>query len=428
MTRTIVTVLTGTLLLILSQFAWASGEPNDANNLNTLGDYLHYAELNNAELKAKFQEYKAAAEQIPQAKSLPDPELSYGYATEPTAQRYSIDVMQQFPWFGTLKARASAAEAEMKAAYQKYQAKRLELFNNVKNAFYEYSYLARATEITRENLELVKHFEEVARVRYATSAASHPDIIRAQIETAKLDDTLKSFEKLRPPLTAKLNSILNRPISKDLPWPKPSQPGQIIVDSNTLLALITEHNPELRASGFKINAASDNVKLAVKKSFPNVGIGVGVDAGMGENGSDRTMLKAAITLPIWLDNYSAAQRQAKAQLSQTIEEKIQMENTLAAHGQQILYEYEDSGRKIRLYKDRIIPKAREMLKACETAYQAGSLDFLSLIDSYRILLEYQLSYELAITENAQKLAELEMLAGTQLPTIDPASVKNIQDK
>ena len=428
MKLTVTMLLAVAILVSLSQFTEASVEPNDANNLNTLGDYLRYAELNNAELKASFQGWKIAAEQIPQAKSLPDPELTYGYATEPTAQRYSLDVMQKFPWFGTLEAQAGSAEAEMKAAYQKYQAKKLELFNNVKNAFYEYSYLARATEITRENLELVKHFEEVARVRYATSATSHPDVIRAQIEAAKLEDTLKSFEKLRYPLATKLNSILNRPISKDLPWPKPARPGQIIVDSNTLLALMTEYNPELCALGFKINAASDNVKLAVKKSFPNVGIGVGVDAGMGENGSDRTMLKAAITLPIWLDNYTAAQRQAKAQLSQAVEEKNQMENTLAARGQQILYEYEDSGRKIHLYKDSIIPKAREMLKACETAYQAGSLDFLSLIDSYRILLEYQLSYELAITENAQKLAELEMLAGTQLPTIDPASVKNIQDK
>ena len=42
----------------------------------------------------------------------------------------------------------------------------LQLFFDVKNAFYEYVYLAGATRIARENLELMRHFEEVARAKY----------------------------------------------------------------------------------------------------------------------------------------------------------------------------------------------------------------------------------------------------------------------
>lgn len=44
-----------------------------------LSDYLAYAALNNAGLKAAFERWKAAVEQVPQAESLPDPRFNYGY-------------------------------------------------------------------------------------------------------------------------------------------------------------------------------------------------------------------------------------------------------------------------------------------------------------------------------------------------------------
>lgn len=41
---------------------------------------------------------------------------------------------------------------------------------------------------------------------------------------------------------------------------------------------------------------------------------------------------------------------------------------------------------------------------------------LSLIDAQDKLLKYELLYERALAENAQKLAKLERIAGTSLPT------------
>ena len=109
-----------------------------------------------------------------------------------------------------------------KSAGKQYEAKKLAVYYDVKTAFYEYSYLGKAVEITKENLELVKHFEQVARTKYAASTATHPDVIRAQIELAELENELVSLEKQRPAAAAKLNSVLNRPAGSDLPWPKES--------------------------------------------------------------------------------------------------------------------------------------------------------------------------------------------------------------
>ena len=77
--------------------------------------------------------------------------------------------MQMFPWFGTIEDRTDIATAMAKSGGRQYEAKKLALFYEVKQAFYEYSFLAKAIEITNENLQLMRHFEEVARTKYAIS-------------------------------------------------------------------------------------------------------------------------------------------------------------------------------------------------------------------------------------------------------------------
>ncbi len=59
----------GVVMLVSISPVMASQQPNDTNDLRILPDYLRYASLNNAELKAKFKEWKAALEQVPQAKA-----------------------------------------------------------------------------------------------------------------------------------------------------------------------------------------------------------------------------------------------------------------------------------------------------------------------------------------------------------------------
>jgi cobalt-zinc-cadmium efflux system outer membrane protein len=420
-------------LIACNCFAAVSNSSLDANDANTprrLDDYLRYAASNNAGLKAAYEEWRAAVEQVPQAKSLPDPQLTYGYATEPTPQRKMFDAMQMFPWFGTIEARADVASAAAKAAFKQFEAKKLELFYEVKQAFYQYCYLAKAINITNESLQLISRFEQVARARYATGTATHPDIIRAQIELAMMENQVKTLEELRPAIVARLNSVLNRPTTNDLPWPQAPDYEQIFIDSGQwfdfahhpelvegLQTIVAENNPQLQALGYDIEAARGNENLAKKKFYPDIGVGLGVDSGMGEDGEDRVMARVSLTLPIWTDNYKAAQRQTRAQLNKAAQEKIQLKNTLAARVRQVLYECQNSDREIRLYRDIVIPKASEVVAASLTAYQAGTIDFLSLIDAQRSLLQYRLDYEKAVAENAQRLAELEMLAGMQLPMI-----------
>ena len=419
-------LIIGALVVIFPSCLIASDRENIPESLVTLQDYLRFASLHNAGLKAAFEQWKAAVEQVPQAEALPDPKFTYGYfinevETRVGPQRQKFGIMQVFPWFGKIEARTDAAAAAAKAARKQYEAVKLKLFFEVKDAFYEYTYLARAVEIARENLELIKHFEEVARTKYMAAVAGHPDVIRAQVELAKLEDVLKSLEELREPIVARLNAVLNRPSFEMLPWPQRENFRKVKVGRQQIIVILRQMNPELAALDFDVEAAKHRVELAKKKFWPDVGVGldwIQTDearmSGVSDSGRDPVVLMFSMNLPIWRESYKAAELQAKANVRKTSQQKTQSENTIIARAERVLYDFDDSDRKIKLYGDILVPKAEELLRASETAYQAGTIDFLSLIDAQRTLLEYQLRYERGVTDNQQKLAELEMLAGTEL--------------
>jgi outer membrane protein TolC len=304
-----------------------------------LSDYLAYAALNNAGLRAAFEQWRAAVEQIPQAKALPDPRFTYGYfirevETRVGPQRNKFGISQVFPWFGEIEARTDAAAAAAKVARKQYEARKLKLFLEVKDAFYEYVYLARAVEIAEKNLELIKHFEEVAQTKYVVAAAGHPDVIRARIERAQLEDKLKALEDLRQPIVARLNAVLNRQSFEMLPWPRSETVRKLQVSRQQLIALLKQTNPELAALDFEVEAAKARVSLAKKKFYPDIGVGLdwiqtgdALGTGVGDSGRDPIILMFTMNLPIWQDSYKAAERQAKANVIKTTQLKTDAENT-----------------------------------------------------------------------------------------------------
>ncbi len=423
MKQTIIAIIASLILPLAS--AAAAEPPKDTNDLQTLSDYLRYACLNNAELKAKFEQWKAALQQIPQAKALDDPKFTYSYFIEEVEtrvgpQRNKFGIMQTFPWFGKIEARTDAAAANANAAKQQYEAAKLNLFEKVKNDFYEFAYLATAIDIAKENLELIKHFEEVARAKYRAAAATHPDIIRAQMELATIEDILNSLEKLKEPTVARLNALLNRPADTSLSWPQKHPPLEVVLIRDQIIDKIVRMNPELSALDWRTEAAKAELEMAKKKFYPDIGIGVdwiatddARNTGVRDSGKDPVILMFAINIPLWHDSYKGAERQARANIRKHQQQKIDIQNNTISRAVQVIYDIEDSRRKIDLYGDVLVPKAQELIEASEAAYRAGTVDFLSLIDAERMLLKNQLNYHRSIIDSQQSIARLETLMGEQ---------------
>jgi outer membrane protein, heavy metal efflux system len=394
---------------------------------STISDYLKYAALNNPGLEASFNRWKAALEKATVMGALADPKFNYAYYIEnvetrvgPQEQKFGIS--QMFPWFGKLKLRKGVAAENAKAARERYEGAKLGLFYRVKNSYYEYYYLKRAIAITRENAALLKYLENVARTRYATAGAGHPDVIRAQVELGKIDNRLRALIDMEKPVVAEFNAVLNRPVNASVAAPDKIIEQKTAVSDETLMQWAVEHNPELKALDFEVEAGRKGVKLAGKNYYPDFMLGldyIETDEALmptDDSGKDPVIARVSVDLPIWFGKYHAASEAARQKYYAAKNIRVDKEKALEAKVAMAIYQLHDAERKIDLFGDTLAPKAEQALEATESSYTTGKAGFIDLIDAQRTLLEFQLAYERAMTNHAQKLAQLEMLVGKQIPT------------
>jgi len=388
-------------------------------------DYVTYAALHSPELRARFEEWRAALERVPQAKALPEPRLSYAYYVEQVEtragpQRHRLSLMQMFPWFGTLRLRGDVARAGARAAYERLEGARLALAQRVKDAYYELYYLSRAVAITKENVELLRYVESVARSLYRVSRGEYADVLRTQVELDKLRDRLATLEDARRPVVARLNAALNRPPDAPVPWPTVI-PHQRLAEAAPLLAWMREANPELKAIEAEAARHGAAVELARKDCYPDFGLGVTyIETGHAavhnsDSGKDPVIVELAVELPIWRGKYAAAEREARARLRGARHSLAARRNALTAQIELALFKLRDADRKITLYGEALLPRAEQGLKATQTAYKAAKASLTDLIDAERVLLAFRLARARALADHAQRLAELEMLVGRDLP-------------
>jgi outer membrane protein TolC len=123
----------------------------------------------------------------------------------------------------------------------------------------------------------------------------------------------------------------------------------------------------------------------------------------------------AISIPIWWDKYAAGVREARLRHAAADLEAKDKANLLSADLKMALYRLRDANRRVNLYRQVLVPRAQQSLRAVESAYRTGGAAFNDMIDLQRMLLEFQLAGERALVDQAQRLAEVEMLVGREIP-------------
>lgn len=262
------------LLVLLGGFEVEPPEFYAANE--ELRDYLFEAGERHPELHMLHEEWLAALERIPQAKSLDDPMFGFSYILRSPAGwgRYTATLSQMLPWFGTLRARGDKSAAEADAALARFYAARNRVFADVKKAYFEYAYLAQSIHVVEAQVEILKFTEDIARSRFSLGMSPQEDLLRVQIEQSMLQDRYDEYNQYRPALSARLNETLGRDTVEDLPWPQPTRLPPPPPPPAVVLARVRVANPELGEADSTILSREYDIVLAKKKRFPDFTVGI----------------------------------------------------------------------------------------------------------------------------------------------------------
>jgi outer membrane protein TolC len=384
---------------------------------------LREAMEHNPEIIAAQRRLNAAKAKIPQAKSLDDPSIRVGSfdmsnnpfningQTEMLQQRYGV--FQKIPFPGKLRLRGEVATEESNMVEKDLQSKIQEIKALVKSAFYELYYINNAIDITEENRDLLRKFAKIAETKYSVGKATQRDALAAQVELSTLANNLIVLNNERESVIARLNILLNRPTQAPLGKPRPFEKHTLNLTIKELEDLAVKNRPELKKFEHAIKRNEANVKLS-KKDYYFSDFEPMVEY-MQEDGRPDTWASAiTINVPwLWPKNRSKV-KESKEDLSAAKSDYRFINNKTLFEVKDFLVKIQSSESTINLYKTGVIPQAEQSLKAARIGYEADRIDFLTLIDSQRTLLNSRLLYYRALTDFEQNLANLERAIGMEL--------------
>ena len=377
-------------------------------------DYLRYALLNSPTVEAAYYDWFATVEKITAAGTPPDPRLTFQLDIQRVITSLMPGLMVDIPGPGKLAAAAESATVESRVAYYAFERAVLQAAMVLKRAAYGLTLLDRQLELNRQMLAVLADLEAEAEARNASGQATLQDVLRAQIEQERVKATIANLEDARAPFLAKFKAALglapDQPEPPVMAIPFPSTP--LDLNTNKLLAEALARNPELQGMAAEIRLAETGIKLARLTAVPDFTAGLEADFKMNP-----ILLRpqASMTLPVWRNRIAADIAAAQAGKHAATARLTAGQIALAVEFADLSYQVRESGRNLNLFQNTLLPKARQALEIARDAYRSGGVDFQTVQENQRMVLEFGLAAAEAREQHDSALAELSLIVLARPP-------------
>jgi outer membrane protein, heavy metal efflux system len=402
----------------------SAGTPAPTSDLSAVGLDALVAEAlqKNPGVQSALRQVDALRHRVPHAKTLPDPQVSVGWAGnitpfsvqpgDPSSYR-GVSASQTLPYPGKLKLRGEIADREAEAAWWDYEAARRKLVADVKSAYYDYFAACKAVEITQKNKELLQKLSSIAEARYRVGKGIQQDVLRSQVEISLLLQRLTVFEQQQRTAEVRLNTLLFRNPEASLPPPVSFEPAKIGHSLDELYTLAREQDTGLQREQRMIERDQYAVNLAQKDYRPDFSMSYMYQ--QRPDLPDMQGFTVSANVPIF---YRTKQREAVREQteqlasSQQSKENRQTELSFAVKQQYLLAK--SSEQLLKLYSQAIVPQSSLALESSMASYQVGTVDFLTILTNFTVVLDYEVSYYRELANYQMALANLEPLVGVEL--------------
>lgn len=390
-----------------------------------LDGYLLTAANNNPGLKAKFNEYLAALEKVPQVGALPDPTVSFGYFILPVEtrvgpQQAKFSAMQMFPWFGTLGAKKDVATDMAKQKYEAFEDAKSRLYYDVSSAYYNIYFVQKAIDITLENVNILSTLKRLALIRFEAGTGSAVDELRVSMEVADLENQLAYLRDNKTVLEVSFNNLLDvaddaAVLVPDTLWNEPLR-----IEKSSMMDSIVAQNHQLKRLEHKVMSWENQQTVARKVGLPSFAVGVdytmvGKSANPAlsgaENGRDILMFpKVGITIPIYRKKYKAMAKEASLNIEAARYEQEEKVNQLSSLFEATYRDIADADRRVILYREQL-KRAQKSLNILMADYSNSGKNFEEVLRMEQKVLKYALELDKARSDKNAAVAFTDYLIG-----------------
>ena len=388
----------------------------------TLQQLVAIALARNPGIKSAAERFQAQRARAPQARSLPDPMVSGGLMGnitpfsvqqgDPSSYR-GLTVSQALPFPGKLSLRGKIADREAEAGRWEYEQTERQVVVEVKTAYYAYFYDTKAIEITQKNKDLLQKLENIAEARYRVGKGIQQDVLRAQIEVARIDQKLIVLEQEQDTSRARLNTLLYRDPESPLPSPAPVKAADFHDTLDDLYAMAHANDPGLERDKRMIESNQYAVDLAQKAYKPDFDVAYSYE--QRPDLPDMHGVMVGVNIPVF---FHSKQREGVIEASHGLNAaRRELDDRLTEVNFEIKQQYlaATAARNLmNLYSKAIVPQSSLALESSMSAYEVGKVDFLSMLENFVYVLNYEVGYYQELSDYETALAQMEPLVNTDL--------------
>jgi outer membrane protein TolC len=387
-----------------------------------LEDLVREALQKSPAVQSALHRVEAQRRRVPQAKALPDPMVGIGWegnitpfsvqSGDPSSYR-AVTASQQLLYPGKLKLRGEIASKEADAASSDYEGIRRRVTADVKAAYYEYWFYDKALQTTLKDKDLLTKLSQIAEVRYRVGKGIQQDVLRSQVEISLLLQRLAVLQQQRATAQARLNTLLARSPEALLLPAENIERSPLNYSLDDLYKLASQSDPGLQREQQMIERNQLAVNLAQKDYYP--------DLSVGYMYQQRPMLPDmhgmtfTVNIPVF---YKSKQRE---EVRQATEERLAAElsrdNRLNELNFELKQQYlaaKASDELLRLFSQGVVPQSSLALESSMSAYQVGTVDFLSVLGNFSTVLNYEIDYYRELANYETALARMESMVGVEL--------------
>ncbi len=379
----------------------------------------------NPDIRAAVRRLSLAQIKTTTARSLDDPMLMVRDWQTPLQKPWDLNqaqlmfmVQQTFPNREKRDMRARVAGDSVELAAADLETMRQEVVALVRKTCADLTRNADAFKVHDHQAALLKEALSAALAEYTTGKVSQADVLRAQMAVTRLNEHMIELEQERDSTRAQLNALLGRRpddvVEISGGHSEPSTVPPIEALENTAI----EHRPELAALRRQIAAAQDEGHLARMATKPDFTVGLGyMLMPTGSAFRNAYMAEFSMNMPRFnRDRHDQEAKQADAATAVTQAELDTRTTAVFLEVRQAQIDLLAAQKRVKLYRDTLLPQADAAFKAATAAYQHNRAEFGSLIESQNLLLDVQTAFYNAEAAVDTGIARLERATGAPLST------------
>ena len=387
----------------------------------------------NPEIRAAVRRLSLAQLKTSTARSLDDPMLMVRDWDTPLRQPWDLNQAQlmvslQRTFMSREKrdARAQVAVDDAAVAAGEVEAVRQEVAVQVRKACADLKRNADEIKLHDRQASLLKEAITGALAEYTTGKATQADVLRAQMAATRLDELLLELEEERDTAAAQLNALLGR--SPDTPVAIAgayTSPGNL-PPLESLEQLALEHRPELAALRNSVARGKDDGRLTRMAMKPDFTVAGGyMLMPTGSYARSAYMGELTMNLPRWnRGRHEGEAKQADAATAVSESELDVRTQAVFLEVRHAQIQIQAAERRMKLYRDTLLPQAEAAFKASTASYQNNRGEFQAVVESQSLLLDVEGAFYKASAAVDEGTAELERAIGAPVLSITSAQERN----